>query len=1165
MFTHLHVHTEYSLLDGLCRIPQLVGRAKELGMTSLAITDHGTMHGVIDFYEEAKGAGIKPIIGCEVYVARNDRHSKTTNDKSPYHLTLLAKDKHGYSNLIKLVTRAHLEGFYYKPRVDKELLTLYHAGLIALSGCAQGQLPRLILENRFDDAKAEALWYKQLFPEFYLEIQRHPIPELEQINKGLMMLAESLDIPVVATNDVHYVNREDASLQDMLLCIQTNTTVNDEKRMKMAGDFFYLKSPDEMKELFADLPEALENTMKIAELCNLDFTFGQSHMPKVDVPQGKTADEYLTELCREGLKRRYPQATSQIEERLHYELDVIRQTRFADYFLVVLDLTNFARSQNIMFGVRGSAAASLALYCLGVTDIDPLRFGLVFERFLNIERREMPDIDLDFQDDRRDELIAYVNRKYGADHVAQIITFGTLRARAALRDVGRALGMSYSDVDRIVRLIPSKLNITLDEALAENKELKEIYDADEIVRHLIDNARRLEGTSRNAGTHAAGIVIAGEPLTNIIPLQRSTKESDENAAMTQFSMENVAHLGLLKMDFLGLSNLTILAKAKDNIQQHKNINVDLLNIPLDDPRTFALLASGETTGVFQLEGSGMRRFIRELKPSIFTDIAAVIALYRPGPMEHIPEFIDSKYGKKPVKYPHPSLEELLKETYGIITYQDQVLRIVQTIAGFSLGKADILRKAMGKKKADIMMQQKQDFISGAVEKGLSESLANEIFGLIEPFAGYAFNKAHAFSYAMLAYQTAYLKANYPVEYMTALLTTYTGTTEKIQSAIAECRRLNITTLPPDVNYSEADFSIENREGVQAIRFGLRAVKNVGDAAIAAIVAARKEVGAFSSIDDFCRRVDMKNVNRKVLESLIKVGALDSLSPRGSLLLAVGQILSLSQHEQRLKSSGQTSMFDLMGNNEEKSLPELELEKIETPFKDRLEWEKELTGVYFSEHPLSAIAGSLNATTTAHCGQISEDMVGQKVIVAGVINSARLLSTKNGQPFLIGTIEDLDGSIEVMVWNDVYTQTKDIWKEGEVVLIEGAVKSSRDDKVSLTCQKACLYSTRIENNNGNHKAAKSIANITKPMPKAHPRHSLKISIRQSENQENDIAQLGKVIATLKRYPGGDNVEFVIVSNGKSFCLESPSVGYSPQLVRELESIIGSGGVQVVTVA
>ena len=717
MFTHLHVHTEYSLLDGMSRISQLVSRAKEFGMESLAITDHGVMYGVIEFYQAAKKAGINPIIGCEVYIAQDSRFNRDAKGRDTSHLILLAKNQTGYQNLIQLTTKAHLESFYYKPRIDKELLEQYHQGLVALTSCIGGEVPQLILNGRLQEAKQAALWYKQTFgDDFYLEIERHPIHELELINRGLITLSGELNIPLVATNDVHYVNREDASAHDLLLCIGTNSSIYDDKRIKMAGDFFYFKNPQEMAELYQDIPQALENTERIAEMCNLKLEFGRLHLPEIDLPEGKTADQFLADLCRENLPHFYPRLTSEIEQRLDYELEVIKQTQFANYFLVVWDIISFTKKHNILFGVRGSAAASIVLYCLGITEVDPLENKLVFERFLNLERQEMPDIDLDFEDGRRDEVIAYVAQKYGQDYVAQIITFGTLGARAAIRDVGRALGMPYSDVDRVARLVPYSPNMTLARALDENSELKGIYQEDTIVHNLVDSAKRVEGVARHASTHAAGVVISKEPLTRYVPLQQGSKGNGQESVMTQFSMGDIAQIGLLKMDFLGLANLTILGKAKEIIYQSHGVDIDLHNIPMDDARTFALLSSGETTGVFQLEGAGMRRYIKELKPTTFSDIAAMVALYRPGPMEHIPTFIKAKHGIEPIRYPHPALAEILEETHGVIVYQDQVLFIVQAFAGYSLGQADVFRKAMGKKIPEVMKKEKLNFIAGAEKK-----------------------------------------------------------------------------------------------------------------------------------------------------------------------------------------------------------------------------------------------------------------------------------------------------------------------------------------------------------------------------------------------------------------------------------------------------------------
>ena len=981
MFTHLHVHTEYSLLDGMCRIDALVNKAKEMGMNSLAITDHGVMYGVIEFYQAAKEAGIKPIIGCEMYIAPGARTSRNVGDKNNYHLILLAKDKVGYQNLIQLTTKAHLEGFYYRPRVDKALLEQHNQGLIALSACLAGEVSQLILNRRYDEAKQAALWYKRTFGDFNLEIMRHPITELEAVNRQLIQMGVELDIPVVATNDTHYINREDASTHDLLLCIGTNTTIHDEKRLKMAGDTFYLRSPEEMAELFRDVPMALENTGLIADKCNLDLEFGRLHLPEVELPDGKTADQFLAELCRRDLRQYYPSPTPEIEQRLEYELDVIKTTQFANYILVVWDIISFVKSQNILFGVRGSAAASIVLHCLGITAVDPVEHGLVFERFLNIERKEMPDIDMDFQDDRRDEVINYVSRKYGQDHVAQIITFGTLGARAAIRDVGRALGMPYGDVDRVARLVPGTPGMTLVRAMDENNELKTIYQEDEIIRNLVNSARRVEGISRHASTHAAGVVISREPLTNHVPLQRATRVNNQEAVMTQFSMDDIARIGLLKMDFLGLANLTILGKARDILKQNRGIDIDLYRLPMDDKKTFDLLAAGETAGVFQLEGAGMRRYIKDLKPTTFSDISAMVALYRPGPMEHIPRFIDAKHGRQPIRYPHPALDNILKETYGVIVYQDQVLFIVREFAGYSLGQADIFRKAMGKKIAEVMKKEKRNFINGAKKKEYSTELAEEVFALIEPFAGYAFNKAHSVSYALIAYQTAYLKANYPAEYITAFLTIHAGELEKVASAIAESRRLNITVLPPDINRSRLEFSIEDSSGQPAIRFGLASIKNVGTGAIEPIIAERDKNGMFKSVEDLCRRYDLQAVNRRVMESLIKAGVMDLLENRGTLLNSVGRILSLAQREQRLRETGQSTMFDLWGEATSVPLPQLDMAPAGASDREKAYWEKELMGVSFSEKPFSPVFSGKNPDTT-FCGQIDAELDGQVVVIAG---------------------------------------------------------------------------------------------------------------------------------------------------------------------------------------
>jgi len=1163
MFAHLHVHTEYSLLDGMCRIPQLISRAKELGMDSLAITDHGVMYGVIEFYLAAREAGLKPIIGCEVYVAQNSRFTRTAGGKDSDHLVLLARNQTGYHNLIQLTTRAHLESFYYKPRVDKELLEEYHHGLIALSGCLGGEVPRLIREGRLGEAKQALRWYRQTFGDFYIEIQRHPMPELEQVNPVLIAMSSELDIPLVATSDVHYINQKDASAHDLLMCIGTNTTVNDEKRMKMAGDFFYFKSPQEMAELFQDIPQALENTGRIAGECNLNLEFGRLYLPEVELPEGKDADQFLVDLCYQGMPQYYPQPTPEIEKRLEYELEVIRETQFANYFLVVWDIISFAKKSNIVFGVRGSAAASIVLHCLGITEVDPIEHKLVFERFLNLERKEMPDIDLDFQDDRRDEVISYITQRYGHDHVAQIITFGTLGARAALRDVGRALGMPYGDVDRVARLIPFAPGMTLARALEENSELREIYHQDPTIRKLVNQAQEVEGIARHASTHAAGVVISREPLADYVPLQRASKGDDEATAMTQFTMEDIARIGLLKMDILGLANLTVLNKAREIILENRGLDIDLHRIPMDDAGTFELLSAGETTGVFQLEGVGMRRYIKELKPTTFSDIAAMVALYRPGPMEHIPTFIKAKHGLEPIHYPHPALSRILEETYGVIVYQDQVLLIVQALAGYSLGQADIFRKAMGKKISEVMKKEKRNFIAGARKNGFTAEVASAVFALIEPFAGYAFNKAHSVSYALIAYQTAYLKANHPAEYLTACLVVNADQTEKVATFVVECRRLGIGVLPPDMNRAEASFSIEKdgQTGAPAIRFGLGAIKNVGLGAIEPIIAERRQNGDFKSIEDLCRRCDLQGMNKRVLESLIKAGAFDCLGDRGSLLQSAGRILSLSQREQRMRDTGQSTMFDLWGETVPAPLPSLELDGSDISIKDRLAWERELMGVYLSENPFSSLAGHAGSGTTL-CGQITEEMVGQTVTVAGMVAEAYHRFTKERKEFVSAVLEDLDGRVEVTVWPNVYENTKDLWQEGNALLVTGKVRV-RDERVQLNCDSVSQYRPEAAEVEKATPPPAPPVEETAAETETIPSRQLVISLNETGDEAADIASFHELVNTLKDFPGEDEVRLRVINEEKVVNLRLPDIwtNYCPELHRRLVELVGENGVKL----
>ena len=878
-------------------------------------------------------------------------------------------------------------------------------------------------------------------------------PELPQINQGLMELHRQLDIPVVATNDSHYTNKQDASLQDILICIQTNTNVEDEGRLRMAEDSYYLRSPQEMAALWAEVPDAITNTQRIAEMCDLELDFSRMRLPEYPVPGGLTADEYLAQICHQELNRRIPNAGEAERARLDYELDVIKQTQFPDYFLVVWDIAKFVHERDIFFAVRGSAAASLVLYCLGVTDVNPLPYSLVFERFLNVERKEMPDIDMDFQDDRREEVINYVTDKYGRQHVAQIITFGTFGAKAAIRDVGRALAMPYGDVDRVARLVPNRLNITLKDALEQSPEMKEIYDADEGITKLVDTAMGLEGLTRHTSTHAAAVLISQEPLDDIVPLQRPSRSADDGSgvAMTQYAMDPCADLGLLKMDFLGLANLSILANARDLIAETQGFKFALTDIPLDDGKTFDLLSRGETVGVFQLEGAGMTRYIKELKPSALSDVAAMIALYRPGPMDHIGTFIDSKHGRATPNYPHPALKDILEETYGVIVYQDQVLQIARTFAGYSLGQADIVRKAMGKKIPEIMAEEKQNFLAGALNQGYTQQMAEQIFALIEPFAGYAFNKAHSVSYGLISYWTAYLKANFPAEYMVALLNSCKDNSDKVAAAVAECRRMNIPVLPPSVNGSEVDYAIDAADDDgKAIRFGLSAIKGVGEAAVAPLVNSRKESGKFNSIEQMCQDADLGGVGKKALESLIRAGALDEFGDRSGMIEVLDRIVSLAQSEAHLRNSQQTSMFDMMGDSMPAELATIDIPNLNTSDAEKGQWEQELLGVSTSNNALLELLASRgDADDILMVKDLEGSAAGKRVKVTGLVSDVSRRYTRDQKPFAIASLVLMDGALEVFVWDEKLQDTEPLWVDGNLVAVTGSVRL-RDDQISLSC-------------------------------------------------------------------------------------------------------------------
>jgi len=1062
LFVHLHVHTEYSLLDGASRIEKIVEKAYKLGMPAVAITDHGSMYGVIDFYKAAREKGIKPILGCEVYVAPRSRFQKEPGrDEHKYHLVLLAKNMQGYRNLMKIVTAGFLEGFYYKPRVDKELLEKYHEGLIALSGCMAGEIPELLLAGEEEKALQAALWYRDTFKggNFYLELQDHGLPEQKKLNVKLMHLGEETGIPLVATNDVHYLERGDASAHDVLLCIQTGKSVDDPNRLRFEGSEFYFKDAREMKEIFGDFPsQVLENTLKIASEVELEFSFGRRYLPSYDIPVNyRDAEEYLKFLCYQGLKQKYPEITRELKDRLEYELNVINKMGFAGYFLIVWDFVRFAHENGILVGPgRGSAAGSLVAYALSITNIDPLRYGLLFERFLNPERVTMPDIDIDFCYERRDEVIRYVVDKYGEDRVAQIITFGTMAARLAVRDVGRALNFSYGETDRVAKMIPFEPGMNIDRALEINKELAELYRNDERYRLLLDTSRAVEGLPRHASTHAAGVVISGEPLVEHVPLQKTA----DNAIVTQFPMNILEELGLLKMDFLGLRTLTIMGEALRQINERREDKekLTLENIPLDDPSTFALLAQGETAGVFQLESSGMRSVLRELKPNKFEDIIAVVALYRPGPMEQIPVFIESKHGQRPIKYLHPDLEPILKETYGVIVYQEQIMEVAARMAGFSLGQADLLRRAIGKKKKEILDEQREIFVQGVVNNGYTKKLGEELYDLIVKFASYGFNKSHAAAYALIAYQTAYLKANHPLEFMAALLTGVMSSSEKVALYIADCRRQGIEILPPDVNESEVNFTVvgENR-----IRFGLAAVKNVGKAAIETIIETRKKEGRFTSLQDFCNKVDLRTCNRKVLESLIKSGAFDSLGGlRAQYLNYLDEAMENAHRMQKDRLNGQISMFAYLGEDTD-SLASTAADKLpvipEFSLKEKLSMEKEMVGLYISGHPLNRYRLILdNLQGVVPIAELSEAGDRRNVAVAGLISSLRVIYTKKGRPMSFLTLEDLTGEIEVIVFSDIHEKYQKDLLEERVVLIYGATDVKEEEEVKVICKDIMFF-------------------------------------------------------------------------------------------------------------
>jgi DNA polymerase-3 subunit alpha len=1145
MFVHLHVHSEYSLLDGSCRIKDLIAKTKELNMKAIAITDHGVMYGVIDFYKEAVAQGIKPIIGCEIYVAPRSMQDREYGiDNENYHLVLLAKDMTGYKNLMKIVTVASIEGFYYKPRVDREFLKEHSEGLIALSACLAGEVPSYILRGEYEKAKEAALFYDSIFGRgnFYLELQDHGILEQQKVNKELIRLSKETGIPLVATNDVHYLEKKDAKAHEVLLCIQTGKTIDDEDRMSFPTDEFYLKSPEEMENLFSCCKEAIENTEKITDMCNVEFEFNKTKLPKYDLPEGVDSYEYLRNLCYEGLYKRYKNPSKEVIERLDYELSVIKQMGYVDYFLIVWDFIKFAKDNGIMTGPgRGSAAGSLVAYTLGITNIDPIKYNLLFERFLNPERVSMPDIDSDFCYERRQEVIDYVVKKYGKDNVAQIITFGTMAARAVIRDVGRALNYPYAEVDVIAKMIPFELGMTIDKALSLNPELKARYENEEKVKQLIDISRSLEGLPRHASTHAAGVVISKEPLVNYVPLQKN-----EDSIVTQFPMTTLEELGLLKMDFLGLRTLTVIRDTIEMVEKNRGVTIDFDSMEYDDPKVYELISKGETEGVFQLESSGMKQFMTELKPKNLEDIIAGISLYRPGPMDQIPRYLANKNHPESIVYDHPLLKPILDVTYGCMVYQEQVMQIVRDVAGYSLGRADLVRRAMAKKKMDVMEQERKNFIygmvddegnvivPGALRNGLDEATANKLFDEMLDFANYAFNKSHAAAYAVIAYQTAYLKRYYPVEFMAALLNSFVDNLDKVAFYVQVCRKMGIKVLPPDINESDSYFTVVEDK----IRFGLSAVKNVGLNMTMEIVSERERNGKFKSVVDFFERMQDSQLNKKAVESLIKAGAFSSFGVRRSQLLsAYDKLMENIKKNRNNNLNGQISLF---GEVEQTHGVGFEFPDLEEFPKSRLlSMEKETLGLYISGHPLEEYMEDIpkitNATTLDF--KVSEEEMfqpklqdNQEVVIAGVIATKKIKFTKNNNIMAFVTIEDLYGTVEVIVFPTVYEKYSSIIKEDNPVVVRGKVSLKEEEEPKILCDEI------------------------KPLSQA--------IVKKLYLNLQDSTKIEIVKQILRKNPG--NMPVVLKLNSKKLLAANRDlwVNGSKELIKELHAVLGEENVKVV---
>ena len=1069
-FAHLHVHTEYSLLDGSNKIKEYVERVKELGMNSAAITDHGVMYGVIDFYRAARAAGIKPILGCEVYVAPNSRFDREISggEDRYYHLVLLAENNTGYANLMKIVSKGFVEGYYYKPRVDKQVLREYSEGIIALSACLAGEVQRYLTKGLYEEAKKAALEYRDIFGEgnYFLELQDHGIPEQALVNQRLLQMSEELGIELVVTNDVHYTYAEDAKPHDILLCIQTGKKLSDENRMRYEGGQYYVKSPEEMARLFPYALQALDNTQRIADRCNVEIEFGVTKLPKYEVPDGMTSWEYLNKLCFEGLEKRYGNPTQELKDRLTYELNTIHNMGYVDYFLIVWDFINYAKTHGIAVGPgRGSAAGSIVSYCLEITNIDPIRYQLLFERFLNPERVTMPDIDVDFCYERRQEVIDYVVRKYGKDRVVQIVTFGTLAARGVIRDVGRVMDLPYAFVDSIAKMIPQELNITIDKALKMNPELRKMYESDEQVKYLIDMSKRLEGLPRHSSMHAAGVVISQKSVDEYVPLSRAS----DGSITTQFTMTTLEELGLLKMDFLGLRTLTVIQNA-EKMAKKRTPDFDIEAIDYDDKAVLDYIGTGKTDGIFQIESAGMKSFMKELKPHSLEDIIAGISLYRPGPMDFIPQYIKGKNDASSITYDCPQLEPILAPTYGCIVYQEQVMQIVRDLAGYTLGRSDLLRRAMSKKKADVMQKERQIFVygdaeqgvPGCVNNGISEATANKIYDEMIDFAKYAFNKSHAAAYAVVAYQTAFLKYYYPVEFMAALMTSVIENPSKVAEYIYACRQMNIQILPPDINRGVADFSVDGGN----IRYGLAAIKSIGRPVIEAIVSDRTEFGPFKNLEDFITRMSVREVmNKRIIENFIKSGALDCLGGTRKQFMAIYlQILEHVNQEKKYAMTGQMTLFDLV-DDEQKSEFEIKLPNVgEYSKENKLAFEKEVLGIYISGHPLEEYEEKWRRNISATTADFQPDEEtgrtkvhdGVKEIIGGMITERTVKATKTNQMMAFITIEDLFGTVEVVVFPRDYEKNREYLEIDQKVFVRGRV-SEEDEKASkLICEKVIPF-------------------------------------------------------------------------------------------------------------